>query len=572
VTRPQFAALAAAFFALAIAGPAIAAPSFGTGDPEYTVYPGPEDLPQVNSAGEPSIGVNWKTGSVLYQAFSATYRVRFDDGIGGAGVVWEDAENPTGTLNLDPILFTDPVSGRTLGGGLQGPCGNLAITDADGPPWTKVKPCTGTVDHQTIGGGAYHDPAPAGATFPRVFYYCAQFPLEDNCVTSTDGGVTFGPPVPVIGCNGLHGHVKVGPDGTAYLPNRTCTSLSNPRGIGGGISIDNGVTWTSYAIPDQVTPPPGVPSGFDPSVGITTDNVVYEAWNHAGDNHPMVARSADRGLTWDPPVDLAQTVSPAMVASTFHTVVGGDPGRVAVAYLATQTGDTAANPFDVGFHGVWHLFVSTTFDGGKTWKTTRVTKEPIQRGCINSSGTTALECRNLLDFMDASVTPDGRVLVGLADGCVLECDAPDGAEEQSTSAVATIARQSAGRGLFAAFDDDGSGTPKPPVPTTPAPARNAKPKACFRFSVRKRRLRVDARCSTDTEGPIRAYRWSWGDRSKVGRRAVAVHRYRKRGRYRVTLRVTDAGGRTAVARRKLKLPAWRDPKRAPRNPEAGERD
>ena len=574
MTRAAIAAFAAAASLLFVASAPAA--TFGAGDPGYTVYPAPEDMPEVNSAGEPSIGVNWRTGNVLYQAFSATYRVRFDDRSVPAGVVWEDAENPTGSLNLDPILFTDSISGRTLAGGLQGPCGNLAITDADAPPWQVIKPCTGTVDHQTIGGGAYHDPAPAGATFPRVFYYCAQFPFSDNCVTSTDGGVNFGPPVPVVGCTGLHGHVKVAPDGTAYLASRNCSSVTSAsvKGIGGGISTDNGTTWTSFAIPNQMTPE-GMPSGFDPSVASTTDNVLYEAWNHAGDNHPMVARSDDHGTTWQEPVDLSKTVSPAIVASTFHSVVAGDPGRVAVAYLGTQTGDPAANPFDQGaepampaFHGIWHLFVSTTFDGGKTWTTTRVTSEPVQRGCINAAGTRAIECRNLLDFMDASLTRDGRVVVGFADGCVLDCELPDGTEEQSTSAVAVIARQSTGRGLFAKFDSDPKSSAPGTAPAGTGSRRNAAPKACFRYSIKKLRVLVDARCSTDAEGPIRAYRWSWGDRSKSSRRAVARHRYRKRGRYRLTLRITDASGRTAVRRRTLKLPAHKGAVKAEVDPDA----
>ena len=546
--------LVAVLAALVAAAPATGAAPFGSGAPGFTVYAAPEDMPNVNNAGEPSIGVNFKTGRVLYQAYASTYAITFDDRTNPAGVLFEDAENPTGSLNLDPILFTDPELGRTWGGGLQGPCGNLAFTDTDGAPWKLVKPCSGTVDHQTIGAGPYAGPPPPGASFPHAAYYCAQFPLSDACVRSIDGGASWGSPVPIVGCTGLHGHVKVGPDGTAYVPNKTCDAAnSQPRGVGGGISIDSGATWISYTIPGAESPN----RGFDPSVGITKDNVVYEAWGSADGYHPMVSRSTDHGVTWERTTDLAQTVSPALVATTFHSVVGGDPGRVAVAFLGTQVGDQTltVSPFDPGFEGVWHLFVSTTFDGGQTWTTTRVTGDPVQRGCIWDRGGVS-DCRNLLDFMDAQVTRDGRVVVGFADGCILDCAGPDGTTADSISAVATVARQSSGRGLFAAFDG-GAGSAAPSPAGGSATAAPVRPRACFRHRERGRVAYVDGRCSTDADGRVRRYRWKWGDGRRASRGAVAHHRYRRRGRYRVTLTVTDDSGLRSRARRKLKVPVAR---------------
>jgi hypothetical protein len=72
--------------------------------------------------------------------------------------------------------------------------------------------------------------------------------------------------------------------------------------------------------------------------------------------------------------------------------------------------------------------------------------------------------RNLLDFIDMTVDKTGRVLVGYADGCVGRCvkDASfhsfktaDGDEDKDDNA--TIARQTCGRGLFAAYDDKPEG-------------------------------------------------------------------------------------------------------------------
>jgi hypothetical protein len=74
----------------------------------------------------------------------------------------------------------------------------------------------------------------------------------------------------------------------------------------------------------------------------------------------------------------------------------------------------------------------------------------VQRGSICTGGTTCGNDRNLLDFMDATVDKDGRVLVGYADGCTGACAAPGGTE--NFDAYATIARQQTGKTLYAAND------------------------------------------------------------------------------------------------------------------------
>jgi len=84
------------------------------------------------------------------------------------------------------------------------------------------------------------------------------------------------------------------------------------------------------------------------------------------------------------------------------------------------------------------------------------------RGCIwNGGGSNP--CRNLLDFNDITVDKVGRVLVGYADGCTGSC-VTDSTQNATTGpasaqdALATIGRQTGGRGLFAAFDGTQFGT------------------------------------------------------------------------------------------------------------------
>jgi hypothetical protein len=73
----------------------------------------------------------------------------------------------------------------------------------------------------------------------------------------------------------------------------------------------------------------------------------------------------------------------------------------------------------------------------------------VQRGSICLAGTTCGNDRNLLDFIDATVDQQGRVLVGYADGCIGACVT---GTVNSFTAQGSIARQATGKGMFAAFD------------------------------------------------------------------------------------------------------------------------
>src|SRR5438067_2469170 len=86
-------------------------------------------------AGEPSLGFEPHTGTVLFQAGVQTFRVAFDDAAGTA--TWTDVTPAqTSVSNNDPVLATDPVTGRTFAGGLDGDCSVLAYTDDAGATWS----------------------------------------------------------------------------------------------------------------------------------------------------------------------------------------------------------------------------------------------------------------------------------------------------------------------------------------------------------------------------------------------------------------------------------------------------
>ncbi|WP_407740667.1 sialidase family protein [Hyalangium sp.] len=403
--------------------------------PVYRAYVAPAELPRANEAGEPSIGVNWKSGAVLYQSNLTMYRVRFDDTVSPATATWADKSPANAVISLDPILFTDSTTGRTFSSQLAGKASLMSYTDDDGENWT---PSMGSginsgVDHQTVGGGPFGSGLGGLGLYPRAVYYCSQDIADASCAVSRDGGLTFGVAVPMyslLTCGGLHGHIKVAPDGTAYVPNKGCNGNQAVA-----VTTDNGLTWSVRPVPTSQS------ADSDPSVGIGSDGTVYFGYQNA-DGHPHVAVSHDKGLTWKDDQDVGAALGIKNVV--FPAVVAGDGDRAAFAFLGTTTGGNYQDA--TNFQGVWHLYIAHTYDGGKSWVTADATPEdPVQRGSICTGGTTCGNDRNLLDFMDVTVDREGRVLVGYADGCTGACvqSAPN-----SFSAYASIARQSSGQPLF----------------------------------------------------------------------------------------------------------------------------
>ncbi|HZE56414.1 MAG TPA: PKD domain-containing protein [Chthoniobacterales bacterium] len=483
------------------------------GLPRFQNYPAPAGIAE--DVGEPSIGSNWKSekkfsnsmfeipnggATLLYGGLelggTPMERITFNDCPSPAVALWEVKRptlNQTPRAAGDPILFTDHDTGRTFISQLEGltPAGSSTdITDDDGETFfpSEGSSLPSDIDHQTFGGGRYHDPAPPNLTgYANAVYYASQSVSDARATRSDDGGVTFGPAFPMYTinqCEGLHGHIKVSPkDGTVYVPNAACGGALPFHDVDAKqaviVSEDNGITWNIRTIPDSTTHGNGNEQNTrlqtrDPSVAIDADGTVYFVYqaedrltevmdpaDKAGDTHPKVAVSHDKGVTWGPSIDVGANVingNPIRNA-TFVAATAGSSGRAAVAFFGTETGgnnwacgsgddcsgDTGLFPRDP-FAGVWYLYISTTFDGGKTWITQNVTPgDPIQRGGICGGGT----CRNLLDFMDLQIDKEGRILVAGEDGCIGPCVQGGG---NSFSAKGFVTRQSGGKRMLAAFD------------------------------------------------------------------------------------------------------------------------
>jgi hypothetical protein len=440
-------------------------PPPGAENLSYATYLAPKEVGG-QSAGEPSIGQNWKSRATMYQAGLDALRVTWDDCASPGTPTWKDVSFPTSSspTSLDPIGFCDNVTGRWFSSQLQGTTSLAAFTDDDGANWTPSEggPGNGGVDHQTIGGGPYAAGMSGLTSYPHAVYYCSQDLVAALCARSDNGGLTFNPAVPAwtSECTGLHGHVKVAPnDGTVYVPNKNCGGH-----VGVAVSTDNGLNWAIRPVPQAGT------DVWDPSVALASDGTVYLGYGDS-DGHPKVAVSHDQGRTWTNIRDVG--VPFGIEHTAFSAVVAGDPDRAAYSFLGTPEPSAGAMGDNPNWPGEWHLYVAHTYDGGDTWTTVDATPaDPVQRGTICAGGFNGCPngTRNLLDFNGADVDHEGRVLLAYADGCVASCIT---GPPNSFTAIAGIARQVNGKRLNAKFDVLGV----PAAPAVFAKASNGPPPA-----------------------------------------------------------------------------------------------
>ncbi|HZP13464.1 MAG TPA: sialidase family protein [Nevskiaceae bacterium] len=453
-------------------------PATGT-DPGFLALAPPAGLGD-NTNGEMNVGFNSKSGRVLTLGFTQTLRTTFADNVQTQDdATWEDVSEPNTQLNSnDPILAADRETGRMFISQLQGGTPGESIfyyTDDDGDSWT-FSPLTlsGGPDHQTVGSGPYSATGSAGPTgdYPHAVYYCSQAVAAAFCIRSDDGGATFGLPVPIkndVDCDGflgaIHGHVKIAPDGTVYVPDRNCGGQQALI-----VSEDSGDSFTEKRLPATATAGEG-----DPSIAIASDGTGYFCYL-AADSHVHVAVTHDKGDTWINDRDIGYAAG--VVHAVFPEAVAGDPDRAACAFLGTND----PGPYQsTSFQGIWFPYIAMTYDGGNTWHTVNATPaDPVQgTGGICLAGTTCIENRNLLDFNEITLDNQGRVLFAFDDGCTDDCILPPYTPNQvclgsvclNGTAKTTILRQASGRTLYAAFDPPDAGPSPTPTPVASSGSR-----------------------------------------------------------------------------------------------------
>jgi len=154
-----------------------------------------------------------------------------------------------------------------------------------------------------------------------------------------------------VSCFGIHGHVKVAPDGTVYVPNSDCSS-AGAQTIGDFptatarqalvFSEDNGVTWSQPQLIPDSNPAPGI---VDPSIGIGANGTVYYGYANSNGAPSVAVGHLDKvnhTVVWSPSQDIGTPFG--IKNATFPAVVAGDDDRAAFAFLGTPTGGYYQEP------------------------------------------------------------------------------------------------------------------------------------------------------------------------------------------------------------------------------------
>ena len=386
---------------------------------------------------EPSIGVT-SSGCMFFIALEKPMRSC------DYGETWENVADITqAPFTSDPYGWVDLTTDRVFNIHMMGLESTwIGWSDNDGGSWAGNPHDSGPFplnDHIKLATGPWVDsgygiPGQLSPAYEQAVYFCYNKLAGIFCYTSFDGGASFEVGGQIFGLattnGGLHGAITTAPDGTVYVTPRVGT----PTII---MSKDNGLTWDTRTMgEDASTPNPRKNS----EVATDSESNAYHIWTGA-DSGVYMSRSTDSGEAWE---QTSMRVSPVeVISTTFPQIDAGDPGRIAITYLGSESveelnqSDIDGNPWNGNPHTAnanvsYNIYVTyslNALDENPVFHTIRLSQDPVQIGaiCLNSGDCRDIggSNRNLLDFNDLHIDVEGRVYIAFADGCTGECATMD---------------------------------------------------------------------------------------------------------------------------------------------------
>lgn len=277
-------------------------------------------------------------------------------------------------------------------------------------------------------------------------------------VKSTDGGETWGAPVPVLpptmlpqwlGVQATVGNVQgdmvADPDGRVVIPFLSPTDLvanvtprNKPNGFYVAVTDTDGSNPQVHAVFEGQTDL----MGLFPAIASDAAGNLYAAWT---DKHGVfLSISRDHGVNWSAPRKIS--TGPGNASTVFPFVIAGSEGRVALAWLgtaATSNDDKTAR---------WIVYYAMSTDAlakDPSWTQVVASDHVVHVAAVCLDGLTCSATggdRRLAEVLQMGLTKDGRVIVAYPDSSSV-----------SIGAWSYLAEQRFGPGLYA------DKTPTPPL-------------------------------------------------------------------------------------------------------------
>jgi len=185
-----------------------------------------------------------------------------------------------------------------------------------------------------------------------------------DLVRSTDGGVTFSPPMLAIK-EGFFSGVTIDAQGRVLISSLTPGRSRTSSNIAVVISSDGGITFHGHAIAANVSPLPSPLPGNAFRVftvpQIASDNHgVYVVWDDyaRGNSNVMFTESTDVGFTWTAPLQ----VNDVITGQHFFSTLSVSGGTVSIAWYDSRLGQLSS-----GTITSLDVFYANSKDGGLTF-------------------------------------------------------------------------------------------------------------------------------------------------------------------------------------------------------------
>jgi len=236
---------------------------------------------------------------------------------------------------------------------------------------------------------------------------------------SDDGGLTYGPAVVAAVGGSTTGSIDVDQrDGTVYFCHQGDGATGNLEvRVAVGQPVNLSVPPVTYTTHVAATGRNQIANLF-PVCKVASDGTVYVAYSDGGEGI-YIAHSFDHGQTWAPPVRVSD-VGPGGVALFPWIETGDRPGSLAIVWY----GATAADSED-GLGGNtdaanWNVYFAQTLNATSSSPTilqTIASDHFIHGSNISLAGFTTGTSpnRNLADFFQVAIDPQGFALISFAD-------------------------------------------------------------------------------------------------------------------------------------------------------------